>query len=79
MEKEEVLKIVNELFIDVLDDENIELGYETTAADVDEWDSLSHIQLVVAVEKRFKIRFTSQEIQRWKNVGEMIDCILAKV
>jgi acyl carrier protein len=78
MEKQDILQAVNAIFIDVLDDENIKLSYETSADDVDDWDSLTHIQLVVAVEKHFKIRFTSQEIQRWKNVGEMIDCILTK-
>jgi acyl carrier protein len=78
MEKQDILQAVNAIFIDVLDDENIKLTYETSADDVDDWDSLTHIQLVVAVEKHFKIRFTSQEIQRWENVGEMIDCILTK-
>ena len=78
MEKPEVLKKVNEVFIDTLDDESIVLSYDTTADDVEDWDSLNHIQLVVAIEKQFKIRFTSQEIQSWNNVGEMIDCILKK-
>lgn len=78
MEKQDILQAINTIFIDVLDDGNIKLNYETSADDVDDWDSLTHIQLVVAVEKHFKIRFTSQEIQRWKNVGEMIDCILTK-
>jgi acyl carrier protein len=78
MEKSEILKQVNEIFIDVLDNEDIVLTYETTADDVEDWDSLNHIQLVVAIEKHFKIRFTSQEIQRWNNVGEMLDCILTK-
>jgi len=78
MEKSEVLEKVNEVFIDILDNEDIVLSYETTANDVDDWDSLNHIQLVVAIEKKFKIRFTSQEIQSWKNVGEMLDCILSK-
>jgi len=78
MEKNEALEKVNAVFIDVLDNEDIVLSYETTANDVEDWDSLNHIQLVVAVEKAFKIRFTSQEIQSWNNVGEMLDCILAK-
>jgi len=79
MEKNEVLKKVNDIFIDVLDNEDIVLSYETTAKDIEEWDSLNHIQLIVAIEKKFKIRFTTLEIQAWKNVGEMADSILAKV
>lgn len=78
MEKSEILADVQEIFQDVLDNEDIELFNETTAEDVEEWDSLSHIQLIVAIEKHFKIKFTSREILSWKNVGEMIDCIAAK-
>jgi acyl carrier protein len=78
MEKEEALKKVNGVFVDVLDNEDIALTYETTANDVEDWDSLNHIQLVVAIEKAFKIRFTAQEIRNWNNVGEMLDCILRK-
>lgn len=78
MQKDDILKKVNGIFIDTLDNEDIVLTYDTTADDVEDWDSLNHIQLVVAVEKQFKIRFTSQEILSWNNVGEMIDCILKK-
>jgi acyl carrier protein len=79
MDKAEILKKVNAVFIDVLDNDKIVLKNETTAGDVDEWDSLNHIQLVVAIEKQFKIRFASREIQSWKNVGEMVDSISAKI
>lgn len=79
MEKSEALEIINEIFIDILDNEDIVLSYDTTAGDVEEWDSLNHIQLVVAIEKKFKVRFTAQEIQSWNNVGEMIDSVLKKV
>ena len=78
MEKEKALEIVNKIFIDVLDDEQIVLSDATTANDVDDWDSLTHIQLVVAIEREFNLRFTSMEIQSWTNVGEMIDCIISK-
>lgn len=78
MERSQALKQVNEIFIDNLDNENIVLNDSTTANDVEEWDSLTHIQLVVAIEKHFKIRFSSQEIQIWNNVGEMIDSIMSK-
>ena len=79
MDKAEILKKVNEVFIDVLDNDKIVLKNETTASDVEDWDSLNHIQLVVAIEKQFKIRFTSREIQSWKDVGEMVDSIGAKI
>ena len=72
MTKEEIIKEINNIFIDVLDDEDIAISEATTSDDVDDWDSLNHIHLVVAIEKHFKLRFTSQEIQSWNNVGEMI-------
>lgn len=78
MEKAAILKQVNEIFIDTLDNEDVVINETTTANDVEEWDSLSHIELVVAIEKHFKIRFTSKEIQSWDNVGEMISCIQQK-
>ncbi|WP_439698758.1 acyl carrier protein [Mucilaginibacter sp. AW1-7] len=79
MEKSEVLKQLNEIFIDELDNDRIVLKYETTASDVEDWDSLNHIQLVVAIEKKYKIRFSTQEIQGWKNIEELIDSINAKL
>ena len=74
-----VLSEVTSVFKDVLDNDDIELKYETTANDVEDWDSLSHIQIIVAVEKHFNIRFTSGEIQKFKNVGEMCDAISEKI
>ena len=79
MEAEDIIKEVNKIFIDVLDNEDIVITGSTTAAEVEEWDSLTHIQLVVAIEKYFKIRFTSSEIQSFKNVGEMCLAIKSKI
>ncbi len=78
MDRNELLKKINAIFIDILDNEEVVIAESTTADDVYEWDSLTHIQLVVAIEKYFKIRFTSKEIQSWNNVGEMMNCILEK-
>lgn len=78
MEKKEILESLQEIYRDILDNEDIELTEETTAEDVEEWDSLSHVQLVVAIEKHFKIKFTSKEILSWKNVGDLVSCIANK-
>ena len=75
MDSNTILKEVNDIFKDVLDNDDIKLGRETMAKDVEEWDSLNHIQLVVAVEKHFKLRFNTAEISRWQNVGDMVDAI----
>ena len=80
MKREDVFSKLNEIFEDVLDlDENPELTDSTSANDIEEWDSLSHIQIIVAVEKAFKTKVTSAEILKWKNVGEMVDTIMAKI
>jgi len=79
MESNEILKEVNKIFIDTLDNPDILLTNETTANEVEEWDSLSHIHLMVAIEKFYKIRFTTKEIQSFKNVGELCACIYRKL
>jgi acyl carrier protein len=79
MTRDEILLTVTTVFRDVLGNDSLALGEKTSADDVGGWDSLAHIQLVVAVEKRFRIRFGSREILAWKNVGEMLDSIVTKV
>jgi len=80
MERQEIFEKLNEIFEDVLDlDETPNLTDETSANDIEEWDSLSHIQLIVAIEKNFGIKFTSLEIMKWKNVGEMVNTIEEKI
>ena len=79
MNLNEVIAQTNRIFIDILEDDEIILKEETTADDIEEWDSLNHIQLIVAIEKHFNIKFTSIEIQSFKNVGEMCETILKKL
>ena len=79
MKREEIAQQIQDIFRDVLDDEEIVLEDAMTAEDVDGWDSLSHIQLIVAIEKYFKIKFTSKEILSWKCVGELVDCAASKL
>ena len=79
MERDEILNRVQEVFRNELETEDLVLNDETTANDVEEWDSLSHVQLVVALEKVFSIKFTSREILSWDNVGDLIDCIEKKL
>ncbi len=79
MEANEIISNLNTVFNDVLDNEDIVLTAATTANDIEEWDSISHIQLIVAIEKHFKIRFNASEIRTWKNVGEMCESIKSKM
>jgi acyl carrier protein len=79
MNTAEIISQVNRIFKEVLDNNEISVNYNTTAEDVEDWDSLNHIILVVAIEKHFNVRFTSDEIHRFKNVGEMCDEIKNKL
>ena len=78
MEREDIFKRLHGIFCDVLDIDDVQLHDTTSADDIDEWDSLSHIQLIVAVEKAFGIKFTAREIMKWANVGQMVDSILSR-
>lgn len=79
MDKTDLIQQLTQLFRDQLDNDSLTLSPETTAQEVEGWDSLTHIQLVVAIEKKYRIRFASAEINGFRNVGEMCDAILRKV
>jgi acyl carrier protein len=70
---------LNAIFCEVFDDDDLVIAPEMTANDVDGWDSLSHVNLIVAIEGRFNIRFSQKELLSFKNVGEMFRCIEAKI
>lgn len=73
----EVLDALTNVFRDVFDDNSIVINDQTTANDIEDWDSLEHINLIEAVEKEFNMRFQMREVSGMKNVGEMVDIIIA--
>lgn len=75
MSREEILKKVNDIFHDVFEDDSIVVVEETTADDVEDWDSLMHITLISEVESAFGFKFQMKDVVGMKNVGEMIDII----
>lgn len=80
MTTEQAMARLTEVFRNVFDDDDIVLTANTSAKDIEDWDSLEHINLIAAVEKEFKMRFTVKEVSGMKNVGEMaqIVCVRAK-
>ncbi|MDR1800814.1 MAG: acyl carrier protein [Lachnospiraceae bacterium] len=76
--REEVLNRFNLVFRDVFDDETIIVTDATTADDIEDWESLTHINLILAIEEEFGIKFTMSEVTLMKNVGEMADIVLEK-
>ncbi len=73
-----VFEEVKAIFRDVFDDEEMEVTSEMTARDYDDWDSLAQIQLIVAAERRFHIKFTTEEMNNLKNVGDFVQRIEEK-
>ena len=78
MTAEEIHGKVTAIFRDVLDDDSIVLSPQTTASDLEEWDSLAHISIVVAIERAFRIRFELTELKPLANVGELLELIGTK-
>ena len=74
-----ILEQVQSIFRDILDQPQLVLTRESNANTVEDWDSLSHVNLVTAIERHFKIKFALGELQELKNVGDMIDLIQAKL
>ena len=75
MNRAEIKNKLTEVFQDVFDDDEIELTDETCADDIEDWDSLEHINLIGAVERAFRMRFNVREVSGMKNVGEMMDIL----
>ena len=79
MSREEVFVKLNDVFRDVFDDESIEVSEVTTSNDIEDWESLEHINLIAAVEQEFGVKFNMGQVVTMKNVGEMTDIILSQL
>ena len=73
--EEKIYEALNEIFQDIFDDDEIVVEASTTSDDIEDWDSLEHINLVVAIEKRFGLKFSMVEVNGMKDVGEMVEII----
>lgn len=78
MERKEIIEKLTVIFRDVMDNEEIELEENTTAEDIEEWDSLAHVQLIEKIEGVFGIRFSAKEMTSWDELGELVDSIIEK-
>ena len=79
MNRAGLFKKVQEIFRDIFDDDNLIIDDSTNANDIDDWDSLNHINLVVAIESELKIKFNFEELSTLKDVGAMVDLIISKI
>ena len=75
MDEAQIYSRLAEIFEDVFDEDTIEITPEMSAKDVDGWDSLTHIRLILTIEKAFKIKFSTSEIGRLENVGDLVSLI----
>ena len=78
MEKEDLFENIQEIFRDIFDDEFLTIESSTNSNDIEDWDSLNHINLVVAIENEFSIKFGFDELSDLKDVGAMVDLIIIK-
>ena len=79
MARGEVYEKLTEIFQAVFDDDTLLISDTTTAEDIEDWDSLEQINLVVAVEKKFDMKFNIEEVNMFRNVGEMVDIIIKRI
>jgi acyl carrier protein len=79
MDEAQIYAKLSEVFADVFDDDSINITPELSAKDVDEWDSLTHIRLILTIEKAFRVRFSTSEIGKLERVGDLVELIKARV
>ena len=79
MDRQTIFDRLNKVFQTIFDDENIVVNEETASDDIEDWDSLEHINLIVAIEQEFGIKFSMGEVTSMKNVGDMVNIIISRL
>ena len=79
MNREEILKELEEIFQDIFDDDTIELTENMSAADIEDWDSLRQISILAAAEDVFRIQLAISDTRNLKNIGDLVDIIAKKL
>ncbi len=79
MTREEIFEKITEIFREEFDDDSLVITDESNASDIEDWDSLAQVELVMTMEHEFNMKFNLMEIKELKNVGEMADLILSKL
>ncbi|MBB5059903.1 acyl carrier protein [Granulicella aggregans] len=79
MTNEQILQELQPIFQDILDQPDLVLTPESNGQNVEDWDSLAHVNIVTAVQKHFKVKFALGELQELKNVGDMVELIRRKL
>jgi len=79
MDKKEILKTINTILCDIFNDPTLVVTEATSAQNIERWDSITHVNILMTVERTFKIRFSLGEIKQLRNVGEMISLIAQKL
>lgn len=78
MDKQTILQEMTPIFVDLFEEDDIQLTEETTADNIEDWDSLTHVHLIVLIEKHFDVKFTSIEIGAFDKVGDIVEAIVSK-
>jgi len=79
MDKSEILKIIRSILCDIFNDPTLMVTEDTNAQNIERWDSITHVNILMTVERTFKIRFSLGEIKKLRNVGEMVSLVSQKL
>ena len=79
MSRDDIKKSIQQIFRDIFDDEQLNISDETNAGDIEDWDSLEQINILVAIQREFTIKFSIDDVEKLENVGQTIDLVESKL